>query len=77
MAKADDQMYRRVFGQGDGEIILEDLVRRYAARAKTDGGIDAILKTYHGAGAREVVELILSKVNAGRQEIADSAEPNE
>lgn len=35
MAKADNQMYRRVFGQGEGETVLEDLVKRYAARAKT------------------------------------------
>ncbi|MCW0370261.1 hypothetical protein [Xanthomonas sacchari] len=74
MANADPQMYRRVFGQGEGELILEDLVKRYAVKAKTSGGIDAILQTYHNAGARDVVELILSQVERGRQEIAGNAD---
>lgn len=76
MAKATNDMYRRVFGQGEGEVILEDLVQRYAIKAKTTGGIDAILATYHNAGARDVLELILSKVEAGRQEIqSDERDP--
>lgn len=77
MANADPQMYRRVFGQGEGELILEDLVRRYAIKASTTGGIDAILKTYHNAGARDVVELILSQVERGRQEIQGNDERTE
>ena len=74
MARADAAMYARVFGQGEGEIILEDLIRRYAVKAKTSGGIDAILQTYHNAGARDVLEFITLKVNQANGVTDDAPE---
>jgi hypothetical protein len=50
-------------GHQDGPAILEDLTRRFCRPAKTDGGIDAVLQTYHRAGARAVVEFIVSMIN--------------
>ena len=51
-----------------GIALFEDLYRRFAAKAKvhTAGGIDAVLKTYHDAARREVIEYIVAMCNAGR-----------
>jgi hypothetical protein len=76
MAKANLDMYRRVFGQGEGEVILEDLVTRFAVRADTSG-IEGILKTYYNAGARDVLEHIISKVDQARQEIMPRADTDD
>ncbi len=75
--KADNDMYRRVFGQGEGEVILEDLVTRFTKPAQTQGGIDAILQTYKDAGARDVLELILKKVQQAREDIASHDDRND
>jgi hypothetical protein len=50
-----------------GHAIYEDLYARFAAHAKvhTDGGIDAVLKTYKSAAMREVIEYIVTRVNRG------------
>lgn len=58
------EVYARVFeNHAEGAQILEELVRRFARPAKLDGGIDAILATYHRDGARSVVEFIASRIN--------------
>lgn len=58
------EAYARLFdGHQDGQDVLEDLTRRFCRPAKTDGGIDAVLQTYHRAGARAVVEFIISMIN--------------
>lgn len=51
-----------------GQVIVEDLYRRFAASAKvhTDGGIDAVLKTYRAAAQREVIEYITRCINRHR-----------
>lgn len=48
-----------------GQVIFEDLYTRFAGSAKvhTDGGIDAVLKTYRDAAHREVIEYIVRQVN--------------
>jgi hypothetical protein len=48
-----------------GQTVFEDLYRRFAAHAKvhTNGGIDAVLRTYQGAAHREVIEYIVTMVN--------------
>jgi hypothetical protein len=58
------EAYARVFDQfKEGQQILEELLRIFARPAKRDGGIDAILETYHRAGARSVCEFIVSRIN--------------
>ena len=51
-----------------GQRVLEDLERRFALHsgAVTDGGIDAILKTYRGEGQRSVVMHIVNQMNIGQ-----------
>jgi len=48
-----------------GQTIFDDLYRRFAAHAKvhTNGGIDAVLRTYQSAAHREVIEYIVTMVN--------------
>lgn len=60
----DIAAYARLFeGHPDGQKVLDDLYRRFCQPAVTSGGIDAVIKTYHRAGARAVVEYILARVN--------------
>jgi hypothetical protein len=60
------QLYHDIFElDARGAAIFEDLYKRYAspARVHTDGGIDAVLKTYRAAAHREVIEHIVRQVN--------------
>lgn len=64
-----DQLFRDVFEvDRRGAEVFELLYRRFASSAKvhTDGGIDAILKTYRGSANREVVEYIVMRCNRAR-----------
>lgn len=58
-------LYRDIFDlDRRGAAILEDLVQRFGgARVYTEGGTDAVLKTYQAAGRREVVDYILRQIN--------------
>jgi hypothetical protein len=58
-------LYRDVFDvDRRGAAILEDLVRRFGhAKVHTDGGIDAVLKTYRAAARREVLDYIALQIN--------------
>lgn len=59
-----DDMFKRVFeDHHEGRIALELLIQRFAKNACTVGGIDAILTTYKQAGAREVLDHIMNRVN--------------
>jgi len=58
------EMYARVFeNHAEGALILEDLVRRFHKGAVMQGGIDAVLSTYHREGARSVVDHIVTQIN--------------
>lgn len=46
-----------------GQLVLEELVRRFAQPAVTNGGIDAILQTYHRMGANAVMQFIVAQIN--------------
>lgn len=60
----DPAVYARVFeGHHEGTLILEELVQRFSRPAKLTGGIDAVITTYHNAGARSVVEFIVARIN--------------
>jgi len=64
-----DALYRDIFETDKrGVVIFEDLYRRFASKAKvhTNGGIDAVLKTYQDAAHREVIEYIVTRVNRAR-----------
>lgn len=60
------QLYKAIFEDDKrGALIAEDLYQRFAAHAKvhTDGGIDAVLKTYRASAHREVIEYITRQIN--------------
>ena len=72
-----DALYRDIFETDKrGVVIFEDLYRRFASKAKvhTNGGIDAVLKTYQDAAHREVIEYIVTRVNRARG-VNDSPNP--
>ena len=61
-----DAAYQAVFEVNKlGILVFEDLYKRFAARARvhTDGGIDAVLKTYKDAAQRDVLEHIVKRIN--------------
>lgn len=61
-------LYRDIFEEDKrGQVIYEDLYQRFARHGKvhTEGGIDAVLKTYRAAAHREVIEYIVNMVNVG------------
>src|SRR3546814_15217300 len=63
----DPAIYARVFEElRDGQDILAELVRRFARPAKLEGGIDAVLATYHRDAARTLVESYDNRSNADR-----------
>ena len=58
------ELYRQIFEVDKrGALILEDLVRRYSKPAVVEGGIDAVIKTYHRMGEHEVVQHIIRMIN--------------
>lgn len=46
-----------------GQRILEDLIARYVRPPVTDGGIDAVLKTYERMGQRKPIDFIAAQIN--------------
>jgi hypothetical protein len=59
-----DALFKRVFEEHhEGRIALELLIQRFAKNACTVGGIDAILTTYKQAGAREVLDHVVLRIN--------------
>ncbi len=64
-----DQLFLDIFEvDRRGAEVFEVLYRRFAGSAKvhTDGGIDAVLKTYRDAAHREVIEFIVTRCNRAR-----------
>lgn len=63
-ADATALMYLELFEQHPtGRIVLDDLLKRYTQSAVTDGGIDAVLKTYQRMGQRRVLDFIVMQIN--------------
>lgn len=58
-------LYRDIFElDRRGAALLEDLVARFGGgRVYTEGGIDAVLKTYEAGAQRKVVDYILAQIN--------------
>ena len=72
-----DDMFKRVFeDHNEGRIVLELLIQRFAKNACTVGGIDDVLTTYKQAGAREVLDHVVLRINRanGVQEDANDQE---
>lgn len=56
--------YKAIFeDHRTGARILEDLIKRFARPAVTEGGIDAVLKTFNNAGQRKVIDFIAARIN--------------
>lgn len=53
-------LYRAIFEQDKRG---EALVRRFSRPAVTQGGIDAVLQTYHRMGAQAVIQHIVQQIN--------------
>ncbi len=71
------EMYREVFESSmAGQVVLDDLVARFTERAVTDGGIDAVLKTYLRMGENNVVQHIVRQINRANG-VPDNQESNE
>jgi hypothetical protein len=57
-------LYREIFEVDKrGAAILEALIERFSQPAVTDGGIDAVLKTYERMGSNRVVQYIVGQIN--------------
>lgn len=46
-----------------GAAVLEDLIKKFTQAAVTEGGIDAVLKTYQRMGQRRVLDHIINQIN--------------
>lgn len=58
------EMFKEVFDEHPtGRIILEHLIVRFTRPAVTDGGIDAVLKTYLRQGCRMPLDHIINQIN--------------
>lgn len=58
------ETYRQIFEVDKrGALILEHLVSRFSQPAKVDGGIDAVLTTYHRLGQNSVVQHVVAMIN--------------
>lgn len=58
------ELYRQIFEVDKrGAAILEALIQRFTQPAVTDGGIDAVLKTYERMGQQKVVQFIVGQIN--------------
>lgn len=57
-------MFKEVFeDHPTGRIILDHLVLKFARPPVTDGGIDAVLKTYMRMGQRAALDYIVNQIN--------------
>lgn len=64
MSEITPAVYKAIFEDDRrGAAILEDLLVRFKPKVVTDGGIDAVLKTYRHAAHREILEFIVSQIN--------------
>lgn len=72
------ELYKAIFEDDRrGAAILEDLTQRFARPAVTQGGIDAVLQTYHRDGMRRVIEHIVSMINRANGVDVNQEEENQ
>ena len=71
------ETYRQIFEVDKrGALILEHLVSRFSQPAKVDGGIDAVLTTYHRLGQNSVVQHVVAMINRANN-VPDNEEQSE
>lgn len=71
------ELYRQIFEVDKrGAAILDDLVRMFSKPAVTDGGIDAVLKTYQRMGEQAVVQHIVRMINLANRVDEDPQQEN-
>lgn len=63
-----DALFLAIFEEDRrGAEVFEALLQRFGtSRVHTDGGIDAVLKTYRGAAHRELLDYIVLRCNRAR-----------
>lgn len=59
-----------------GAAVLENLIAIFTQPAVTDGGIDAVLKTYQRMGQRRVLDHIINQINRANNVPATEGEMN-
>ncbi len=58
------ELFREIFEvDRRGAAILESLIQRFTQPAVTEGGIDAVLKTYERMGQQKVLQFIVGQIN--------------
>ena len=63
-ADVTPEMFREVFEEHPtGRIVLDALIRRFTRPAVTEGGIDAVLKTFLHQGQRAPLDFIVMQIN--------------
>lgn len=61
-------LYRQIFEiDKRGAAIFEDLVSRFSKPAVIEGGIDAVIKTYHHMGEHAVIQHIVRQINIANE----------
>lgn len=71
------ELYRQIFEVDKrGAMILEHLVQRFSQPASVEGGIDAVLKTYHRMGQNSVCQHIIQMINRAHN-VPDTQENDE
>lgn len=74
--EARAEMYRQIFEVDKrGAALLEDLVVRFSQPACVEGGIDAVIKTYHRMGQNSVVQYIVAQINRANNVPATLEDP--
>lgn len=62
--KVPAELYRQIFEVDKrGAAIFEDLVSRFSKPAVVEGGIDAVIKTFHNMGEQAVIQHIVRQIN--------------
>ena len=58
------EMFRELFEEHPtGRVVLEHLIVKFTRPAVTEGGIDAVLKTYLRQGTRMPLDYIVGQIN--------------
>ena len=58
------EMFKELFeDHPTGRLVLEALIVKFTRPAVTDGGIDAVLKTYLRQGTRMPLDYIVNQIN--------------
>lgn len=73
-----DALFVAIFEEDKrGAEVFDVLFRKFATQAKvhTDGGIDAVLKTYRGAAYRELLDYVVMRCNRARGVNDELTEP--